>query len=87
MPRRLAFRLTARLSFKAKYKDALNFGESSILEAKVVEINENVQVHADITQATNELVSLSLLLEMTVDPLLHREMQLSSNVYKKSAYR
>jgi len=45
------------LSFKAQYKESLHFGESSILEAEVVGRNEHVQVHAEITQATNELVS------------------------------
>jgi acyl-coenzyme A thioesterase PaaI-like protein len=53
----LAFRLTVLLSFKAKYKESPRFGESSILEAKVVRRNKNVQVHAEITKATNELVS------------------------------
>jgi len=70
------------LSFKAKNKESLHFRESSILEAKVVERNENVQVHAEITQSTNELVSDIYFSEMTVDPLLHREMQLPSQVYK-----
>jgi len=35
---------------KAKDKESLHFGESSIAEAKVVGRNENVQVHAEITQ-------------------------------------
>jgi len=47
----------------------------------------SVQVHAEITQATNERVSNICLSEMTVDPLLHREMQLPSKVYKESAYK
>ena len=83
VPRRLAFRLTVLLSIKAKYKESLHFGGSSILEGR----NENVEVHAGITQATNELVSDICFSEMTVDPLLHRERQLPPKVYKESAYK
>ena len=43
--------------------------------------SEHVQVDVEIRQATNELESDLCFSEMTVDPLLHREMQLPSKVY------
>jgi len=80
-------RVTDYESFKAKYKESVYFGKPSILEAQVVDRGQNVQVHTEITKATNELISEICFSELIPDPLLSHEIRLPVKDYTGSLYK
>lgn len=68
-------------SFKAKYKQFLSLAEPSILEARVVDRNQNVQVHAAITKLTNELIG-NIIESQQEDIMLTHKSELPAKVYE-----
>jgi 2-succinyl-5-enolpyruvyl-6-hydroxy-3-cyclohexene-1-carboxylate synthase len=80
-------RVTDYESFKAKYKESFHFGKPSILEAQVVDRGKNVQVHAEITKATNELITDICFSNLIPDPLLSHKIRLPLKDYTGSLYK
>jgi 2-succinyl-6-hydroxy-2,4-cyclohexadiene-1-carboxylate synthase len=69
--------------FKEMYKELIGSDDPSVLEAKVVSRDQNVQVHTEITRATNSFLDNLGLFEELNDLVLYHEVNLPAKIYKR----
>jgi 2-succinyl-5-enolpyruvyl-6-hydroxy-3-cyclohexene-1-carboxylate synthase/pimeloyl-ACP methyl ester carboxylesterase/uncharacterized membrane protein/O-succinylbenzoate synthase len=70
-------------TFKKMYKDIISSDDPYVLEAKVVNRDQNVQVHTEITRATNDFLDNFGLFQEFNDVVLYQKINLPTKFYKR----